>query len=103
MSSASVAVTKERLFTSNFVVACLVTLASFLSFYFLMATMPPFILNIGGSETDVGLVMGVFAIICVVIRPFAGQGSDRWGPKRLIVIGSLLMSAAPVLYMLADA
>jgi hypothetical protein len=47
--------TKERVFTSDFLLACLTTLASFSSFYLLLATLPVYVVQSGGGEAEVGL------------------------------------------------
>lgn len=78
-------------------------MASFLSSYFLIATLPPYIAQLGGRESDVGLIMGAFTITALMVRPFVGLGSDRWGPKRMLMIGAVLMAVTPVLYTLSDA
>lgn len=103
MTVGSNALIGERLLTTNFVVLCLVTLAFAFSFYFLMATLPPYVLEIGGTEGDVGLAMAAFAITAVVTRPIVGRWSDRWGPRRFIIAGGALMSATPVFYILTSA
>lgn len=56
---------KEALFTANFVVACLITLASFTSFYFLLA-----------PASRRGAAMGTFSTAMAL---GIGGGSVLWG------------------------
>ena len=41
----------------------------FTGFYLFVPTLPLFIKEIGGNESQVGLMMGMFTIVAVVIRP----------------------------------
>ncbi|MHB1134947.1 MAG: MFS transporter [Chloroflexota bacterium] len=93
---------REPLVTRNFVLACLVTLASFASFYLLLATLPVFVLReAGGSEADVGLIIGVFSGTTVLLRPFIGARADVRGRRAFIVAGNVVMALAGGLYGLA--
>ena len=93
---------REPLVTRNFVLACLVTLASFASFYFLLATLPIYVLReAGGSEAEVGLIIGVFSGTTVLLRPYIGARADVWGRRTFIVVGNVIMVLAGGLYGLA--
>ena len=93
---------KERLFTANFLLACFITLASFASFYFLLATLPVYIVAIGGNEAQVGLIIGVFSGTTVLLRPFVGRAADDFGRRLFIVAGSAVLAAASALYPFAS-
>lgn len=69
--------TSEKLFTKNFVLTSLSTFAIFTSFYSLLVTLPIYILQLGGSESEVGLIIGVFTISAVLLRPFIGREVAR--------------------------
>lgn len=92
---------KERLFTRDFLLACFVTFFSFASFYLLLATLPVYIVHIGGGEAEVGLIIGVFSATALVLRPFVGQASDERGKRLFIVAGNLVLALATGLYSLA--
>ncbi|MFC1919929.1 MFS transporter [Chloroflexota bacterium] len=91
----------NRIFTSNFLMVCLVNVAVVSSFYFLMTTVPLYIETIGGDESQVGLVVGVMAAGALVTRPLAGFLSDAWGRKFVIIIGASILLASTALYLLA--
>ncbi len=93
--------TPERLFTRDFLLASLVTLAAFTSFYFLLATLPVYIVAIGGTEAEVGLILGVFSATAVLLRPFVGAAADERGTRLFIVAGTLLLAVASALYAVA--
>ena len=89
---------KEPLLTTNFVLACLITLASFASFYYLLATLPVYITTIGGDEREVGLIMGVFSATTVILRPFIGRAADDRGRRIFILVGNAILAVASALY-----
>lgn len=88
----------EKLFTTNFVLSCLANFVSFGGFYLLLATLPVYVKRIGGSDSQVGLIIGVLAATALVTRPFVGRASDRAGRKVLIVAGAVMLVASGVLY-----
>jgi MFS family permease len=61
---------------------------------------PLFIKSRGGSESDIGIVMGVFSLAAVLCRPWISDMIDRIGRKRSYTMGSLIMTALPLTYLL---
>ncbi len=53
----------------------------------------------GGSEGDIGLIMGVFALAATLCRPWVAELIDRLGRKHSYTIGSLLMTLLPLAYL----
>ena len=88
----------EKLFTKNFILTSLSTLTIFTSFYFLLVTLPIYILKLGGSESEIGLIIGVFTISAVLLRPFIGRELDRRGRKKILLAGSLVFLLSMLLY-----
>lgn len=88
----------EKLFTRNFVLTSLSTFAIFTSFYFLLVTLPIYILELGGSESEIGLIIGVFTISAVLLRPFIGIGVDIIGRRKILVAGSVIFLVSMLLY-----
>jgi MFS family permease len=54
---------------------------------------------LGGSDLDVGIVSGAFAITGLACRPLAGRLADRRGRRRVVVLGSLATAIAGLLYL----
>lgn len=88
----------ERLYTKPFILMTIANLFLFVAFYMLYSTLPPFIKEMGGSESQVGLVMGAFALSAVLFRPLVGGLLDRIGRRPFIVGGILLFTLAMYLY-----
>jgi MFS family permease len=71
-------------------------LSSFSTFFLF----PLFVLNHGGNEIDIGVIMGAFTFASVVCRPWISEMIDRIGRKKSYTIGCLLMSVLPLVYLL---
>jgi MFS family permease len=71
------------------------SIGSFATFYMF----PLFILNHGGSQMDVGIVMGAFSLSSVLCRPWISRMIDSCGRKRSYTLGTLLMSLCPLAYL----
>ena len=69
--------------------------ASFSAFFLL----PLYILEHGGNQGDIGVVMGLFALASAISRPWVAEMIDRLGRKRSYTLGSILMLASPFLYL----
>jgi MFS family permease len=69
--------------------------ASFSAFFLL----PLYILEHGGNQGDIGVVMGVFALASAICRPWVAEMIDRIGRKRSYTLGSIIMVVSPFLYL----
>lgn len=88
----------ERLWTKPFIQLTAGMLFLFTGFYLLLPTMPLFIKQLGGSESQVGFVVGVFTLSAVIFRPIVGGLLDRYGRRSFIIWGLLLFVVAMYLY-----
>ena len=64
----------------------------------LYPTLPLFIKENGGTESQVGLAMGAFMLTSVIFRPFVGGLLDRFGRRPFIIWGLLLFAATMFMY-----
>jgi len=78
----------------NFILAWLVSFSAFAGFYFLLATLPIYIVQIGGSESEVGLIIGVSSTTALALRPLVGRAADIWS-RRLLILGGPFSSSFP--------
>jgi MFS family permease len=88
----------ERLWTKSYILMILGLFSLFTAFYMLYPTLPLFIKQMGGNQSQVGLSMGVFMMSAVVLRPFVGGLVDRFGRRPFIVLGLLLFAVAMYMY-----
>lgn len=89
---------QQRLWTGTFIKMTLASLLLFTSFYFLIPTLPLFVAELGGSESQVGIVIGIFTLSAVVIRPLVGGLLDRVGRRVFVLLGLLVFALTMLLY-----
>lgn len=90
---------EEKLFTRDFLLVCLSTFLFSGSMFLLFAVLPLFIVeHLHGAESQVGLIMGAFAVSAVLSRPISGRLVDTWSRKACLSFGALLYVIFPVLY-----
>lgn len=91
-----------RLLTRSFVVLLLAQ-SSFgfgFSCYFLL---PKFVTQeLGGSPSEIGLVMAAFGASSIVFIPLVGDWVDRFGRRPFIVAGAVVMALASLAFLAVD-
>lgn len=55
--------------------------------------------ELGYGDVAVGVVIGVYAVTGLLLRPVAGRMADRWGRKPTVLLGSLLIVVSSLLYL----
>lgn len=88
----------ECLWTKSYIILTVKALLLFSGFYLLMPTLPMFIKQLGGSESQVGFIIGVFTISAVIVRPIVGGLMDRYGRRIFIISGSIFFAITMYLY-----
>ena len=91
----------EPIWNRNFVLLCYVNLVLLLGVQLLLPTLPLYLIKIGGAQRDVGFVMGAYTIAAMFMRAISGWLSDRYGRKRIMVMGLAMMVAVTILYWVA--
>jgi MFS family permease len=80
-----------------------VTLSGFVAAGAALPVLPRFVHGpLHAGDLAVGVVMGVFAVSAVVVRPFAGRWTDRRGRRPVLLIGALLCSIAGTVMLVAS-
>lgn len=88
-----------KLWTRDLVLIILVNLCVFTNHIMSLSTFPFYIQSLGGSEAVAGICAAAFAFVAVIIRPFVGWWLDNDVRKVALVVGLLLLGAAPLGYV----
>lgn len=89
---------KETLWTKNFMIINMINLFIFFSFQMLLPTLPIYIKELGGSNSVIGLVTGIFVVSSVIIRPISGLLLDKLGRQKVFVIGLIIFILSVLSY-----
>ena len=89
------------LFTRPFVVTCLATFFFYLSFYLILPVMPLYVAGMGGTSTQLGLIIGLFAFMAMILRPPAGWIIDTRGSFLVLVAGMAIFFLSSLGYIVS--
>ena len=81
---------KQKIWTRDFILICLVNFFLFLGFQMTLPTIPLFVEHLGGNDQLIGLVVGIFTFSALIIRPIAGHVIETKGRRFIFLIGLLL-------------
>ncbi|HAP31963.1 MAG TPA: MFS transporter [Firmicutes bacterium] len=86
------------LWTANFILICLSTIATFFAFHSLIPTLPIYIQQFGGGPGVAGLALGSLTLAAVMIRPVTGWALDNYGRKPIYLGGLLIFLLVTVIF-----
>ncbi len=94
---------KDRvtLWSRDFVLVTLGTLLMAVSFYFLVSLLPFYLSDMGATAGEVGVVLALFTISALAIRPFVGYWLDAYGRKPIYLCSFILFFIVYWTYPLA--
>jgi len=93
-------VTREKLWTRNFIALIAANGFLFASFHFLLPTITMYAASLGATGVQIGLIGGIFGYSAIFIRLFTDTGVRAFGKKKCLYAGLLLCVAAVLGYMI---
>ncbi|WP_169717843.1 Staphylopine export protein [Sporomusa silvacetica DSM 10669] len=78
---------EQSLWNKDFIMLALSNLLLFMVFEMLMPILPVFISNNGGTNSQVGLIMGSFTLSAIFIRLLIGRLGGSFNKKVLLILG----------------
>jgi MFS family permease len=54
--------------------------------------LPQYVVSLGGTASQVGLVIGTLTLMSVIIRPYFGRAVDKYGRKKFMLFGAGLFA-----------
>ncbi|WP_223591828.1 MFS transporter [Neobacillus bataviensis] len=90
---------RTKLWTKDFIGISLSNFFLFLTFYFLLVTLPNFALQeFHSSASEAGLMTTVFLISAIISRPIAGKWLERAGHQKILLTALILFFGASLFY-----
>ena len=91
---------QQKIFTKRFISLFFTNMAVFFVFYGLVTTLPLYAIGeLGRSDDESGLLVTVFLLSAIIMRPFSGKLLDLYGKKRLLVISLAFYLLCTILYV----
>ncbi|WP_163183612.1 MULTISPECIES: MFS transporter [Neobacillus] len=90
---------QQKLWSKNFISISMSNFFLFLTFYFLLVTLPNLALEkYHSSASEAGLMTTVFLFAAIISRPFAGQWLERIGYQKMLFVALIVFFGASILY-----
>ncbi|MFC5465245.1 MFS transporter [Lederbergia graminis] len=90
---------KEPIWTKTFISLFFTNLSVFVVFYGLVTTLPLYAIGIlNRTDEDAGLLMSIFLLSAIVVRPFTGKILDIFGKRKMLWISLAFYLICTVLY-----
>jgi MFS family permease len=92
-----------RLWTKDFISISLSNFFLFMTFYFLLVSLPILVIQqFASTKTEAGLITTVFLFSAILIRPIAGYAIERLGYKKILITSLVIFLASSTLYFFAE-
>ena len=91
----------DRLFTLDFVLATLANFSNAFGMQMLVATLPVYVISLGGTQAEAGMVSGALTFTALFFRPYVGWLTDAWRRRPLVLIGTSCYGLASAVYLVA--
>ncbi|MEZ4595539.1 MAG: MFS transporter [Chloroflexota bacterium] len=91
---------RASLYTRPFVALCAVMLLGFCSFNIINPVIPLVVVDMGGDAALAGVIVAVFSIPSVLLRPFFGRLVDEWSKRRVLSLGIGGLGLSSLLYLI---
>ena len=91
----------KKILTRDFVLAFFAQLVFLSVFYLLLPTLPIFLSRSGSTGTDIGVLIGIYFLSSLVLRPFIGKALLKIPENKFMIAGALLFALTSVGYLFA--
>lgn len=91
--------TKEKIWTKPFLSLFITNIAVFMVFYGLVTALPLYAVGVlGKTDEDAGLLMSMFLLSAIVVRPFTGKVLDVVGKRKMLWFSLFFYVICTILY-----
>lgn len=91
MQTSGVMNENEMIWNRNFIFLILSNFLMYITYYAILSALPIYLVSdLHASKVQVGVVVGIYTIASVLVRPFSGFALDRFG-RRTIFLSALLI------------
>jgi MFS family permease len=91
----------QKIFTHDFVLSFFAQFAFSSVFCILIPTLPIYLSRSGTPEAEIGVLIGIFSVSSLVLRPFVGRALTKIPEKKFMTAGTLLYTFSSAAYLFA--
>jgi len=91
----------QKIFTRDFVLSFFAQFAFSSVFCILIPTLPIYLSRSGTPEAEIGVLIGIFSVSSLVLRPFVGRALTKIPEKKFMTAGALLYTFSSAAYLFA--
>jgi MFS family permease len=91
--------TTREIFGRDFILAFSAYFAFSSVFYILIPTLPIYLSRMGSTEVEIGVLIGIFSVSSLVLRPFVGKALLKIPEKSFMMAGTLLYVFISIAYL----
>lgn len=93
----------SKIWTMPFFVALINNFFLFIVYYSLITILPVYVIReLKGSEVQAGLMMTIFMLSAILVRPFSGKIIDVLGKRKTLIVAELFFGLSTFLYLWVD-
>jgi len=92
----------QKILTRDFVLAFFAQFAFTSVYYILIPTLPIYLSRLRSTETEIGVLIGIFFFSSLVSRPFIGRALTKIPEKTFMITGTLLFALTSIAYPLVS-
>ena len=93
--------TVRKILTRDFILGFIAQFTFSIAFTILIPTLPIYLSRLESKETEIGVLIGIFSVSSLILRPFVGRGLLKIPEKTFMITGALLFALTSVAYLLA--
>jgi predicted MFS family arabinose efflux permease len=91
----------QKILTRDFVLSFFAQFAFSSVFFILIPTIPIYLSRLGSKEAEIGVLVGVFSVSSLVLRPFVGRALLKIPERSFMIAGTLLYAFSSIVYLIA--
>jgi len=91
----------RKILTRDFILAFFAQFTFTMANHILIPTLPIYLSRLDSRETEIGILIGIFTVSSLVLRPFTGKILLRTPEKKIMIIGALLFGLTSIGYLVA--
>jgi MFS family permease len=93
--------TTQKILTRDFILSFFAQFTSSFVFFILIPTLPIYLAGKGSSKAEIGLLIGIFSVSALVLRPFVGRSLLRIPERKFMLAGTILYVFSTFTYLFA--